>query len=100
MNLRILLNLAVALSFILLPWWITVMVAISMVILVENPIEIVIYGVIHDSIFNLGSAGVYGYSATLLGAVLVIVSHVVKPRLVNISQASRRFQMASADKSY
>ena len=61
------------LSVFLLPWWITVLLAVAGVLLIHNFYEVVIAGVLIDLLYGTSTAFFFDFSAVFTVSALLLV---------------------------
>ena len=75
-------NIAVIASVLFLPWWVGAVIAVAACFFVNNFYEIIIYGIIADSLYG-SKFGLYGFSyiASLYSAIIFIIIAALKKKL-------------------
>ncbi len=86
MKRRVLINSAILVSFFVLPWWFSALVALAALFLVENFWEIILWGLLFDVFYGV-HGGIYNtfYFGTAAAVVFYAVSIPVRKR-ITISQ--------------
>ena len=81
--LRIVMNVALAVSILFLPWWFTVLLAVAHIFMFQA-YEIIVWGFVADTLYGAPVALYYNveFFSTLLFAVLVILIVPLKHRLI------------------
>lgn len=79
---RIVCNIALILSVLYLPWWVTACMVIVSGILVVRCYEVIVYGILFDVLYGT-SFGVHGYSyvGTTFTAAVFFITLIARTRL-------------------
>lgn len=80
---RIAFNIAIVVSLLFLPWWLTALVALCAVSLVGKFYEAILYGILFDALYG-AEIGFYGfsYAATLYTTVIALFANAIRSRVV------------------
>lgn len=84
MSKRLLFNLTIIISIILLPWWVTLLCAVAFVIFVDRYYELILFGAIYDVIYGVQTNESLMYYGTLIGIILFVISVSLKNRIIKL----------------
>ena len=83
MRLRIATDIFLVLMMFMAPWWITMLLAVVGLFVFRNFFEIIIIGIMLDSLYNASVARYYNvqFLMTYMAIVLFVATSFIKPRL-------------------
>lgn len=80
---RFVANISIILAIILMPWWFVVVLAVAFSFLF-NFLEIMVYGMVLDSLYSVSSTFLSGHIFLIGAFVLYVVSAKIRPNLRSV----------------
>lgn len=82
---RLIFNLSIVISIMLLPWWVVLLCAVVSIIFINKYYELVIFGIIYDLIYGVSFTGINMYYGVIFGIILFLISTKLKQRLIKFN---------------